>query len=122
MSKALRLVEYLQHILEAIDRLKAGTDGLDKERFIQDTKPQDIAVHNIEVIGEASNNIIKHYPKFAAAHPELKLKQAYDMRNRLIHGYFDIGMEEVWDATRQDIPILQKQVQDIIQTLEGQDA
>ena len=115
-----RLADYLQHILEAIDRLKAGTDGMNAKQFRQDTKPQDIAVRNIEVIGEASHNIIKRYPEFAAAHPDLELKHAYDMRNRLIHGYYDVDMDEVWDAIHKDIPLLQKQVQDILPTLAGE--
>lgn len=120
MSQAFRLVDYLRHILEAIDRLKAGTDGMDEKQFMRDTKPQDIAIRNLEVIGEVSHNIAKRYPEFAAAHPELDLKQAYDMRNRLSHGYFDINLRRVWVTVREDIPALQKQVQGIIPTLAGE--
>ena len=117
MSKQFRLVEYLGHILEAIDRLKAGTDGLGEEEFMGDTGPQDIAIRNIEVIGEASHNIMTRYPRFAGEHSELELKMAYKMRNRVIHGYYDIDLDELWKSVSVDIPILQKQVQDILRAL-----
>ena len=117
MSKAFRVTEYLGHILEAIGRLNAVADGQSKEQFMQDAMRQDATIRNIEVIGEASHNIMAHHPQFAAAHPELALKQAYRMRNRVIHGYFDIDLEVLWKVIRKDIPTLQKQVQDILQTL-----
>ena len=117
MSKTFRVGEYLGHILEEISRLKAVTDGLSREQFMQDTMRQDAAVRNIEVIGEASHNIIAKYPQFAAEHPEVSLKKAYNMRNRVIHGYFDVDLDAVWDVVHTDIPVLQKQVQDILQTL-----
>ena len=117
MSKVFRVVEYLGHILEAIDRLKAGTDGVTEEEFMHGSIHQDIAIRNIEVIGEASHNIMAHYPQFAAEHPELELKDAYDMRNRVIHGYFDIDQDKLWETVQKSIPILQKQVQDILRTM-----
>ena len=117
MTKTFRLAEYLGHILEAIDRLKAGTDGLSEAEFMQDAIRQDAAVRNIEVIGEASHNILVHYPQFAADHPDLKLEEAYKMRNRVSHGYFDINWERVWTTVQEHIPVLHKQVQDILQSL-----
>ena len=117
MSKTFRAVEYLRHILDAIDRLKAGTDGLSEEEFMGDTAPQDIAIRNIEVIGEASHNIMARHPRFAAEHPGLELESAYKMRNRVIHGYYDIDLDELWNTVSVDIPTLQKQIQDILRTL-----
>lgn len=49
---------------------------------------QDAVIRHLEIIGEAANNIEKHHPRFAAAHPELPLSIADDMRNALAHGYF----------------------------------
>ena len=117
MSKQFRLVECLERILEAIDRLKAGTAGLSEEEFMRDTGPQDIATRNIEVIGEAGHSIILRHPEFAAQHPELELKDAYDMRNLLTHGHLRITPHRVWTTVQESIPVLQKQVQDLLQTL-----
>lgn len=56
---------------------------------------QDAVIRNFEILGEASNNIEKHYPEFAAAHPELLLSFAYQMRNIIAHGYFKVDFEIV---------------------------
>jgi Protein of unknown function DUF86 len=68
-----RLADYLAHILEAIERIGQYTEDLSKVVFLDDQMAQDAVIRNIEIIGEASNNIEKHYPEFAATHPELPL-------------------------------------------------
>jgi len=54
----------------------------------------------------SSNNIEKHYPDFAADHPELPLSFAYQMRNALAHGYFQVDFEIVWTTIHSDISSL----------------
>ena len=56
---------------------------MDEQAFMNTQLVQDAVIRNFEVIGEASNNIEKLYPEFAAAHPELPLAFAYQMRNVL---------------------------------------
>lgn len=68
--KQQRLSEYLSHILEAIERIDDYSSGMDGRTFLSNHLVQDAVVRNLEVIGEASNNIEKRYPEFAAAHPE----------------------------------------------------
>jgi uncharacterized protein with HEPN domain len=48
-------------------------------------------IRNLEILGEASNNIQKHYPEFATRHPELPLAFAYEMRNAVAYVYFKVG-------------------------------
>ncbi|MBP0624130.1 HepT-like ribonuclease domain-containing protein [Cupriavidus consociatus] len=76
-----RLTDYLAHILEAIERIGRYTEDLDAVAFLGNEMAQDAVIRNLEVIGEASHNIEGHYPDFAAAHPELPLAFAYQMRN-----------------------------------------
>lgn len=64
-----RLDDYLGHILEAIERIDRYVDGLDERAFLNNQLVQDAVTRNFEIIGEASNNIEKHHPDFAAAHP-----------------------------------------------------
>jgi uncharacterized protein with HEPN domain len=59
---------------------------------------------NIETIGEASRNIECHHTEFAAAHPELPLAVAYEMRNALAHGYFEVDLGIVWRTIKTDLP------------------
>lgn len=67
-------------------------------------------IRNLEIIGEASNNIEKHFPEFAHDHPDLPLSIAYQMRNVLAHGYFKVDFEIVWKTICRDLPGLYRQV------------
>ncbi len=72
---------------------------------------QDAVIRNLEVIGESSRNIERVHPEFAAAHPELPLTLANDMRNALAHGYFKLDLEIVWKTIHNDLPVLHQHVQ-----------
>lgn len=112
MSKAgtLRLRDYLGHIREAIERCRRYVDDMDEAAFLQDQKTQDAVIRTFEVIGEASSNIIRHYPDFSAAHPDLPFGFAYEMRNALAHGYFKVDLAVVWRTIHADLPPLQERV------------
>jgi uncharacterized protein with HEPN domain len=106
-----RLADYLAHITEAIERIERYTEDMDEVAFLSNQLVQDAVIRNFEIIGEASNNIEKHYPDFAAAHPELPLSFAYQMRNAVAHGYFKVDFEIVWRTIRRDLPGLHTQIQ-----------
>lgn len=125
MSRDLqRLADYLNHIREAIERIRRYTENLDAGTFLESQMAQDAVVRNLEIIGEASNNIEKHYPEFAAAHPELPLASAYQMRNALSHGYFKVDLEIVWNTIHRDLSGLYRQICEITEDLptKGKDA
>jgi uncharacterized protein with HEPN domain len=106
-----RLADYLAHILESIERIKQYTEDMNEVTFLDSPMAQDAVIRNIEIIGEASNNIEKHYPEFTAANPALPLASAYQMRNAVAHGYFNVDLEIVWRTIRADLPGLYQQVQ-----------
>lgn len=108
-----RLADYLSHILEAIERIDRYTKNLDEASFLQNEMAQDAVIRNLEIIGEASHNIDSHYPEFGAAHPELPLAFAYQMRNAVAHGYFKVDLEIVWKTVRNDLPGLSAQIRGI---------
>jgi uncharacterized protein with HEPN domain len=107
-----RLADYLAHILEAIERIEQYTSDMVELAFLENQLVQDAVIRNFEINGEASNNVEKHYPEFAAAHPELPLASAYHMRNVVAHGYFKVDLEIVWKTIRRDLPALHTQVQE----------
>jgi len=109
-----RLVDYLTHILEAIERIDRYTEDVDEVAFLQNELVQDAVIRNLEVLGEASNNIQKHYPDFAAMRLELPLAFAYQMRNALSHGYFKVDYEIVWKTIQLNLPGLHRQVKHVI--------
>lgn len=99
-----RLLDYLAHILEAIERIDRYTASMDEVAFLGNALVQDAVVRNLEIVGEVSNNIDKHYPAFVAAHPELPLAFAYQMGNAVAHGYFKVDFEIVWKTIQRDLP------------------
>lgn len=118
MSRDLqRLADYLAHILQAIERIDRYCDDLSELEFLQHELVQDAVIRNFEVIGEASNNIEKHYPAYAESHPELPLSSAYQMRNAIAHGYFKVDYELVWRTIQSDLPTLYKLVLEAAQQL-----
>lgn len=112
MSRAhpLRVADYLQHILEAIGNIQEYTRGMNLAGFMADRKTCDAVIRNLEVIGEACNNIVKNHPDFAAQHSTVPWGFAYEMRNALAHGYFTVDLAIVWQTIQNDLPLLQQKV------------
>lgn len=115
----LRLPDYLEHILEAIERIGRYTADLEEAVFKQNSLVQDAVIRNFEIIGEASRNISKRYPDFASAHPSLPLAVAYEMRNAVAHGYFSVDLDIVWKTIQRDLPEFRKQIRNAQRTSEG---
>ena len=112
-----RLVDYLGHILQAIERINRYTEEMGEAAFLDDEMAQDAVIRNFEVIGEASHNIEVNFPEFALAHPELPLAFAYQMRNAVAHGYFKVDLEIVWKTLNNDLAGLYSQVQSVLADL-----
>ena len=106
----LRLGDYLGHILEAISQIQSYCEDIDEVSFITNRMIQDAVIRNFEIIGEASKNVERVAPEFVAAHPDLPLAFAYDMRNLLAHGYYKVDVGVVWKTIERDLPYLQQQV------------
>ena len=106
----LRLRDYLGHILEAISQIQNYCEDLDEVTFLKNRMIQDAVIRNFEIIGEASKNVERVAPEFVAAHPDLPLAFAYDMRNLLAHGYYKVDVAVVWKTIERDLPFLHQQV------------
>lgn len=110
MNKALRVPDYLGHILEAIERIEEYVSDMDELAFLASKLVQDAVIRNIEIIGEASNNIQRVDPAFAAQHENIPWQVMYAMRNRVSHGYDKVDFEMVWKTICNDLPDLYKLV------------
>lgn len=121
MSKALRVPDYLGHILKAIERIDRYTADMDEMGFLNSELVQDAVIRNIEIIGEASNNIQSGAPEFAALHDDIPWQVMYTMRNRVSHGYDKVDLEIVWKTIQCDLPGLHSQVQLVLADLPRQD-
>jgi uncharacterized protein with HEPN domain len=106
MNKALRVPDYLGHILQAIERIERHTSDVDVVGFLASELIQDAVIRNLEVIGEAANNIQTADAAFAKEQDEIPWQVMYAMRNRLSHGYDKIDYEMVWKTVCNDLPEL----------------
>ena len=109
-----RLADYLEHIVQAIERIQQYIEDIDEAAFVQDCRTQDAVIRNLEIIGEASNNIEKRFPDFAAKYPEVPWVVAYEMRNVLAHGYFQVDTSVVWRTIEIDLPQLDGQIRALL--------
>ncbi|HJU18907.1 MAG TPA: DUF86 domain-containing protein [Stellaceae bacterium] len=102
-----RVEDYLGHITEAITRATSYVEPLQGiEAFRQNPQVQDAVVHNIEIIGEAANQIARMAPDFVPQHPELPWPKMRNMRNIVIHAYFNVDLTIVWRTVQEDLPKL----------------
>jgi uncharacterized protein with HEPN domain len=106
MNKALRVPDYLGHILMALERIDRYTDSINEATFLSNEMVQDAVIRNMEIVGEAANNIQRVNPAFAEAHKAVPWQIMYAMRNRLAHGYEQVDFEIVWKTIRHDFPDL----------------
>lgn len=101
----------LTHILEAIEDLEELTSSYDQKKFINDYKLQLAVIRLFEIIGEAASNISSG---LKSNRNEVNWREAVDMRNKMIHNYFEVRVEIVWDTIQNDVPILKKHVEQIL--------
>ncbi len=109
-AKPLRTREYLEHMLDAIERIDTYTTDFDFPAFDADARTQDAVIRNLEVIGEAARNVLRHDPAFVTAHANVPWGKAYQMRNALSHGYAEVDLEVVWRTVRSSLPPLKMQL------------
>jgi uncharacterized protein with HEPN domain len=113
-SDALRAMDYLGHIVEAVDRIHRYVEGMTEVTFLGDEKTQDAVIRNFEILGEAAHNVEIYHAEFAAANPEIPWALMYTMRNRVAHGYFKVDFELVWKTIHADLLELRDQVSELI--------
>lgn len=101
--------ERLHDMLEAAARLADAVE-LGRDRFDRDLLVQDAMLRRIEVLGEAAGRVSA---ELRERHPEVPWQQIVAMRNRAIHGYFDIDLERVWTVATVELPPLIAQLRTI---------
>ena len=102
---------YLRHVLENITKIENSTKGIKKTEFSKDIDVQDATIRRIEVIGEAVKNISS---SLKTKHSTIEWKKIAGTRDILIHSYFSVDIDLVWEISRKDLLKLKKQVKDIL--------
>ncbi|QMV20048.1 DUF86 domain-containing protein [Granulicella sp. 5B5] len=78
-------------------------------------------MRNIEVLGEASKNLLEVLPDAPQRFPDIPFRSIYAMRNQLAHGYFSTNMVRVWEVVQSDIPGLLKHLEHAIAAVQATD-
>jgi uncharacterized protein with HEPN domain len=104
--------DYLRHILIEADYLVDRSAGLTSDSFRTDATVQRAFVRSLEIIGEASKKVPAD---FRAHHPQVEWRAMAGMRDRLIHDYFGVDYDLVWDVVHNRIPALRRQIAAILE-------
>ncbi len=97
-------MDRLHDMMEAIEAIDRHTQG-GRKAFDNDELVRVWCLRHLEVIGEASARLSE---TLRARYPEVPWREIIGMRNMLIHGYFDIDWEQVWNALERDLPGLRR--------------
>lgn len=94
----------IEDMIEAIERIRRYTDGMDAKRFIADERTVDAVIRNLEVLGEAAKRVPS---QVAERHPAIPWSRMSEMRNILVHEYHSVDPSIVFDSVRHDLtPLL----------------
>jgi uncharacterized protein with HEPN domain len=98
---------YLEHIIEEIALIRSVCTDLTFEQFLASKEKEHTITRSLEIIGEAAKNVPERVKK---EHPEIPWKFMAGLRDKIIHGYFAINYDIVWDVITCKIPELEPKI------------
>lgn len=107
--------DFVRHIAEAVRRTASYTKKMTCEDFLEDIKTQDAVIRNIEIIGEATKNLSD---EIRNKYPEIPWRGLAGMRDRLIHQYFGVNLDVVWNVAKEELPEVLLQIEKMKEILE----
>jgi uncharacterized protein with HEPN domain len=105
----------LLHILEAIDEIQVYTLNTELNAFLANSMMRFACIKQIEIIGEAANSI-SHETK--ASFSDLEWRQIIGMRHILVHEYFGVDFDLIWQVIIADLPVLKERILEVINTVQ----
>jgi uncharacterized protein with HEPN domain len=104
----------IDDIYEAINKINRYIGNLEFDGFVSDDKTVDAVIRNFEVIGEASGRLP---PDFKGKYSQIDWEKLRAFRNRIVHDYFGIDYEIVWNIIQNTLPEFNAQINQIIEEL-----
>lgn len=106
---------YLQHILDAINKIEIYLTGIGKRAFFHNSLVQDGGIRQLEIIGEATKHLSS---ELRQNNPHIPWQDIAGMRDKLIHGYFGVDLTTVWLAAKEDVPSLKEEITHILNSFQ----
>ncbi len=106
---------YLQHILDAADRIDRYT-SVGHDQFMAESHWQDAVIRQLEIIGEATKRLS---PDLRERHPDIPWRRMAGLRDVLIHNYLGVDLDSVWAISQRELPRLRQQVEAIVRGTPG---
>ena len=106
----------LQDMLDAICDIEKFTENITQNEFYKNKEKQYAVLRALEIIGEATKKLSK---ELKVKHREISWREIVGMRDKLIHNYFGVNIDVVWNTVKQDIPTLEVKVRKIIKELDS---
>jgi uncharacterized protein with HEPN domain len=103
---------FLRHVIDAIDDIMGSVEGLSKGDFESNKDLRDATLRRIEVIGEAVKNISQ---ETKSKYSKIEWKKIAGARDIIIHSYFSVDWDLVWDIIKKDIRELRREVSRILE-------
>jgi uncharacterized protein with HEPN domain len=103
---------FINHIMENIIAIKEFSKNVSKKSLFADKQKQYAIVRAIEIIGESAKNLPEHLKR---KYPKILWREIIGTRDKLIHHYFGVDLEEIWKIIKEDIPDLEGQVKNILE-------
>lgn len=97
----------LEDIMLAIQKIGRYTSRMDHDAFLGDDLVIDAVARNLEIIGEAARQLPE---EFKQVQTQIPWTQIAGLRNRIVHDYFGLDLEIIWEIIQHDLPELEKQV------------
>ena len=109
-----RDLPYLQHMLDAVERIRRYLEGVSREDFEADEVLQDAVIRQLEILGEAASRVDTEY---RSSTPQIPWSKVISTRNRLIHGYLSVDMEIVFRTATHHVPQLRSSLKQAVDDL-----
>ncbi len=106
---------FLKHILESVQQIEEYVGGISREQFLASPQIQDAVMRRLAVIGEATKNLPNDMREKYA---QIPWNNIAGMRDMLIHEYFGVDTEMVWNTIEKDLPVFKTRVENILAALE----
>ncbi len=107
-------IAFIEHILDSIGAIEEFSKGMDKKDLVSNRLKQSALVREIEIIGEAVKNISV---SIKSKHPEVEWKDIAGTRDKMIHHYFGVDLNVVWNIIKKNIPELKGKIEKIKEEL-----